>query len=304
MTNLPCDVIRDLLPLYVDGVCSEESKAAVEAHLESCEACKAEYQRLLDAEQLVPEQELNPTQAEEKQIKALRRVKRNLNKRRVLAVVLTAVVLIGIGIGLYMLTGAARVILPYDATKMRIEEMTPENAEKANIGEVESMEDWVDLQISEAVSEYYTYLAGKHFTLEENGETIHAAYFYFGSSLRDYLMHGGKGNFREERVKNGLPDSFPDGYMHWGISTLFSYTVYSDLPVEPGFFDGDTITRVEEPPEPGLPYLVTKEAPVDRIYYLSGPHLSFELSNDRKLVEQYGVLIWERRAAAGQGYTP
>lgn len=294
MTNLPCEVIRDLLPLYVDGVCSEESKAAVEAHLESCESCKAEYQRLLDAEKMIPEQEMNLTQAEEKQIKALRRVKRNLNKRRVLAVVLTAVVLLGIGIGLYMLTGAARVILPYDATKIRIEEMTPENAGKAHYEGEDGIENAVDLQISEAVSEYYTYLAGKHFTLEENGETIHAAYFYFGSSLRDYLMHGGKGDFREERVKNGLPDSFPDGYMHWGISTLFSYTMYSDLPVEPGFFDGDTIIRVEEPPEPGFPYLVTKEAPVDRIYYLDGPHLSFDISNDQKAVEQYGVLIWER----------
>ena len=29
----PCDLIRDLLPLYQDGVCSEESRAAVEEHL-------------------------------------------------------------------------------------------------------------------------------------------------------------------------------------------------------------------------------------------------------------------------------
>jgi hypothetical protein len=39
-----CNVIRDLLPLYYDGVCSEESKALVEDHLPSCEACRKELE--------------------------------------------------------------------------------------------------------------------------------------------------------------------------------------------------------------------------------------------------------------------
>ncbi|WP_329886770.1 zf-HC2 domain-containing protein [Pseudoramibacter faecis] len=34
-----CAVVRDLLPLYVDGVCSEASAALVEAHLADCPAC-------------------------------------------------------------------------------------------------------------------------------------------------------------------------------------------------------------------------------------------------------------------------
>lgn len=35
-----CNVIMDLLPLYADGCCSEESVALVETHLKSCENCK------------------------------------------------------------------------------------------------------------------------------------------------------------------------------------------------------------------------------------------------------------------------
>lgn len=35
-----CDIIEDLLPLYLDDACSEESKRAVEEHLSSCEKCK------------------------------------------------------------------------------------------------------------------------------------------------------------------------------------------------------------------------------------------------------------------------
>lgn len=42
MNELKCEVIRDLLPLYHDGVCSEESKKLVEEHLTSCEGCREE----------------------------------------------------------------------------------------------------------------------------------------------------------------------------------------------------------------------------------------------------------------------
>ena len=42
--SAPCKIIRDLLPLYCDGVCSEESRKLVEEHLQSCEACKKDQQ--------------------------------------------------------------------------------------------------------------------------------------------------------------------------------------------------------------------------------------------------------------------
>lgn len=39
--SLSCDVTRDLLPLYHDGVCSEESRALVEEHVALCPGCSA-----------------------------------------------------------------------------------------------------------------------------------------------------------------------------------------------------------------------------------------------------------------------
>lgn len=36
-----CDIIKDLLPLYCDGVCSEETSRAVEEHLTTCPVCRA-----------------------------------------------------------------------------------------------------------------------------------------------------------------------------------------------------------------------------------------------------------------------
>jgi len=42
--NISCDIIRDLLPLYVDEVCSDDSRDVVETHLRDCEGCKAELE--------------------------------------------------------------------------------------------------------------------------------------------------------------------------------------------------------------------------------------------------------------------
>lgn len=38
--RLNCKVIEDLLPLYLDNVCSDETKIIVEEHLKECEECK------------------------------------------------------------------------------------------------------------------------------------------------------------------------------------------------------------------------------------------------------------------------
>ena len=40
MEQTKCDIVMDLLPLYMDGVCSEESQKMVEEHLIHCQECK------------------------------------------------------------------------------------------------------------------------------------------------------------------------------------------------------------------------------------------------------------------------
>lgn len=47
-----CEIIRDLLPLYHDDVCSPESRVAVEDHLEHCQVCK---KLLIDMDAPLPE---------------------------------------------------------------------------------------------------------------------------------------------------------------------------------------------------------------------------------------------------------
>ena len=46
---LDCKVIEDLLPLYLDNVCSDTSKQLVGEHLKECEDCR----RLINTTQVV-----------------------------------------------------------------------------------------------------------------------------------------------------------------------------------------------------------------------------------------------------------
>lgn len=41
-----CEVIRDLLPLYADDVCSESSRLLIEHHLQECPECAAELEKI------------------------------------------------------------------------------------------------------------------------------------------------------------------------------------------------------------------------------------------------------------------
>lgn len=53
MNKITCDMCMDLIPLVKDGIASEDSKQAVEAHLKTCEACKKRYDGAIAESSLV-----------------------------------------------------------------------------------------------------------------------------------------------------------------------------------------------------------------------------------------------------------
>ena len=56
--KVTCEIVEDLLPLYVDNVCSEQSRRAVEEHLQECDKCR----KLIDSTQAVPVPHIEPNQ--------------------------------------------------------------------------------------------------------------------------------------------------------------------------------------------------------------------------------------------------
>lgn len=45
MIKLSCEVIKDLLPLYYDNICSKDSKIIIEAHIDECVSCANELEK-------------------------------------------------------------------------------------------------------------------------------------------------------------------------------------------------------------------------------------------------------------------
>ena len=43
--KLPCEIVRDLLPSYVDGLTSPVTGESVQEHLDTCEPCRDCYDR-------------------------------------------------------------------------------------------------------------------------------------------------------------------------------------------------------------------------------------------------------------------
>lgn len=43
---MKCEIIRDLIPLYDENLCSAESAALVEEHIQTCAACKGLLEKL------------------------------------------------------------------------------------------------------------------------------------------------------------------------------------------------------------------------------------------------------------------
>ena len=88
--DLTCAVVRDLLPSYVEGLTSEETNTAVEAHLSACPDCAARRDAMASPAE--------PAEATEqgREVDYLKTVKRK-SGRRVMAAVLCTVLLIAAG---------------------------------------------------------------------------------------------------------------------------------------------------------------------------------------------------------------
>lgn len=85
-----CGLIKDILPLYHDSICSEESKCAVEEHLRECPGCKQYYDKMCGAD--IVEEFSYDNEAEQKKADALKNVKKRMKKKTILGIILGAIV--------------------------------------------------------------------------------------------------------------------------------------------------------------------------------------------------------------------
>lgn len=103
MKNM-CDIVQDLLPLYVDGCCTQGSRELVEEHLKECTACKQVFGAMTGdipaPQEPEPEAEPVPEEPEKKREKTFRKGMKKIRRRwiasLIVVVILVPFVLLGI----------------------------------------------------------------------------------------------------------------------------------------------------------------------------------------------------------------
>lgn len=111
----PCGIIRDLLPLYIDDVCNDESKQAVKAHLSECENCRSYYESMKSTEGFIAKE--NDNSEDMKMANSLKNVKLRINKkiRNIVLCSVAAVLLFVIGFNV-LFSAAIKEVPPQDVS--------------------------------------------------------------------------------------------------------------------------------------------------------------------------------------------
>lgn len=73
-----CEIIRDLIPLYIDGVCAIESENAIKEHISECFKCRKYYEEMSESNSFMLK---SNNSEEEKMTKSLKKVKTKINKK-------------------------------------------------------------------------------------------------------------------------------------------------------------------------------------------------------------------------------
>ena len=82
MSKIPCEVIRDLMPLYVDGLTNEITDKVIVEHVEECDSCR----KTLEAMRVGNDKEFAPNENEKQEIDFLKK-----NKKRNLGIILGSI---------------------------------------------------------------------------------------------------------------------------------------------------------------------------------------------------------------------
>lgn len=97
-SRIPCEMIADLLPLYVEQLVSDKTKDEIKQHLTECAYCRKQYEEMKTGwpdEQTSPEKkETDIRLIRNGEIDYLKKIREKTRKRIILAVVLTLIAVV------------------------------------------------------------------------------------------------------------------------------------------------------------------------------------------------------------------
>jgi hypothetical protein len=238
MSKINCSLIKDLLPLYIDELCSNESTEIIKNHLEVCEECNKEYKQLKNEPIL---KEVNDNSSE--LIKGVGNMFKKDKKKAVLktlAIILAIVIVISIV--------AFFKVPPYIAQK---------GFQDSGVSYPDSYQEW---EICKASEKNFTHEAvdllineeyGEYEVVDENG----VLQFKFADGKKIFVFYKGYDNiptFEEDKgyfnelvysqfmlpsvLKRGLENLGVDTSVGVGYDQTLEYTLIKTPPPEVKFF--------------------------------------------------------------------
>lgn len=101
--KISCNIIEDLLPLYVDDMVSEDSRQLVEEHLKECPSCRKMQEEMMRENHLTDiKKGSDSVQTNKMEAELLKKIRCKIRKKRIASVLLAvAIVLAAGGIGHY-----------------------------------------------------------------------------------------------------------------------------------------------------------------------------------------------------------
>ncbi|MDO5714494.1 MAG: zf-HC2 domain-containing protein [Tissierellia bacterium] len=151
-----CEIVKDLLPLYIDGVVHKNTKEYIEDHLKSCPYCEEE-RRLLE----------KPIQIPKEEERLLKNFKKSFRHKKIVISLMSILVTIGIGFALFYYVFHWESPIPYDKNLIKIEKKE-------------------DSLVSHFYGKaFYSISATQPITINVNGQKKNIVFIYYTKTLMD-----------------------------------------------------------------------------------------------------------------------
>lgn len=108
-----CNIIRDILPLYIENMVSDDTAAFVEDHLKNCAACRAELEKMKIPDDYQMDTDIVP----------LEKLKRKMTAKKIQTIVFTAILVLAIAIAAFAALDAPK-YFPYSQDLLMVNENT------------------------------------------------------------------------------------------------------------------------------------------------------------------------------------
>lgn len=187
---MKCEIVRDLMPSYIDGLTGDVTNGEIEKHLEECVICRQYYQEMKSAGFGTD------TKEDEKDRKKSRDVLQKFRRVRLRWILISCAAVALVIAGFFWVTGWW-IELPYDQVQVEAQNSYPN---KVYLGSEEGEEQWTvstGVMVTEKAGTYgFNYADFRYRTMTVDGEEKNAAFLSCQMTVRDYL-------FQREPVRSG-----------------------------------------------------------------------------------------------------